>query len=262
MPLVSRGEAALNVVESGRRHGEAVLLLHALGASVDMWAPQLKALERHFRVLRYDVRGHGRSTWPAGAPAELTIADLAGDALAVLDAAGVGRAHWCGLSLGGMTAMWAAAEAPHRVGRLVLASTTAHFPPPEVWASRIETVLRDGLEPVAAGVAQRWFTEAFRAAHRDVVERTVAQVRATSPRAYAACCAAVRDMDQRERLGAIRAATLVVAGAADPGTTVEHAEATVARIGGADLLVLDAAHLCNVEQADDFNEALLDFLRG
>jgi 3-oxoadipate enol-lactonase len=261
MPLATRGGTSLHYLVSGRRHGESVLLLHALGASVEMWAPQLPALERHFRVVRYDVRGHGRSPAADGPPTACSMAELANDALAVLDAAGVGRAHWCGLSLGGMTAMWAAVAAPERVSRLVLSSTTAHFPPPETWQGRIDTVLRDGLAPIADGIAERWFTAGFRARSPEVVERTVAGVRATAPRGYAECCAAVRDMDQRERIASIAAPTLVIAGAVDPGTTVAHAEALVERIPGADMLVLDAAHLCNVEQADDFNEALLGFLR-
>ncbi len=260
MTVLARGDYSLHYVVSGRRHGPAVVLVHALGTSLDVWAPQMAALDRRFRVIRVDLRGHGRSSASAGAPQPCAMTDLADDVIAVLDAIGVARPHWCGLSIGGMIAMWAAVAAPQRVAKLVLAATAAHFPPPEAWQDRIDAALRDGLSGLADGVAERWFTAEFRQREPQVVQRTVEAFAQTSVRGYAECCAAVRDMDQRDRIAAIHAPTLVIAGASDPATTMQHAQYLVEQIPGADMRVLDAAHLCNVEQPVEFGDALVEFL--
>ena len=138
--FVEHDGARLHYVLSGRVHAPTVVLLHALGADLTMWEAQLDALERSFGVLRLDMRGHGKSTWldgvadAAAARQDRRIADYADDVLAVLDALHIERAHWCGLSMGGMVAMWAASQAPatpgqaaisQRVARLVLANTSA-----------------------------------------------------------------------------------------------------------------------------------------
>ena len=260
MPFAERAGQRLHYVVSGRAHGTTVLLLNALGASTEMWATQLPSLERRFRVVRCDARGHGKSPSPSGPPDSRTIDDFVDDALVVLDAIGASRVCWCGLSLGGMIAMRAAVRDPQRVAALVLASTTAFFPPAEFWQSRIETARQHGMNPIADGAAERWFTAAFRAGSPEVVARIVDAVRATEPRGYAEGCSAIRDMDQRESLTSISAPTLVIAGAQDVATTIEHAAGLTTRIPRSDLLVLDAAHLCNVEQSDDFTRAVLEFL--
>lgn len=258
---------------SGRVHAPAVLLINSLGASLDMWAPQLAALERAFRVVRFDARGHGKSTYlddaPDGPVATRSIADYGADALAVLDALRIERAHWVGLSFGGMVAMWAASQAPPSVGmaslsqrvhRLVLANTTAYMPPRDRWDGLIATVQAGSIDPIADGIAERWFTERFRRESADAVEQIVMMVRGTQPRGYAEACTAIRDMDQRESIGVIAANTLVIAGTQDVGTPLEHAEGLTARIRSADLAVLDSGHLSNIEQAEDFAAVLMDFL--
>ncbi len=259
--FVERDGYRLHYAVSGRNHAPALLLLHPLGASLEVWAPQLPMLEPYFRVIRYDVRGHGQSELAAGDPAVRGMADYAADAVAVLDAAQAPRAHWCGLSLGGQTAMWAALHHAGRMRRLVLANTGAHLAPPSNWDERIATALSRGMGPLAEAVPARWFTADFRARDPDTVARTVEMVRGTEPRGYAEACAALRDTDLRHELGAIAAPTLVIAGAQDLATPVEYAEFMVECIPGSDLRVLDAAHLSNVEQPEDFGEALVDFLR-
>ena len=246
---------------SGRNHAPALLLLNPLGASTEVWSEQRPAFDRLFQVVRLDARGHGASRLPPGEPAPCAIDDLLADALAVLDALKVHRAHWCGLSLGGMIAMRAAVAAPERIGRLVLANTTAYMPPASMWDERIATVLRAGMGPIADALPQRWFTPGFVDRAPATVERIVAMVRATQPRGYAQACAAIRDMDQRATLGGITAPTLVVAGARDPATPPEYAEALLDGIRGSDLQVLDAAHLSCVEDAGEFTGAVIDFLR-
>lgn len=259
--FVERGDGRIRYAVSGRNHAPALLLLNPLGANLDVWAAQRPSLERLFRVVRLDARGHGGSRLPPGEPAPCAIDDLLADALAVLDVLRIPRAHWCGLSLGGMIALRAAVAAPDRVARLVLANTAAHLPPASMWDERIATVLRAGMGPIADALPQRWFTPGFVERSPAAVERIVAMVRSTQPRGYAEACAAIRDMDQRPTLGEVGAATLVLAGARDPATPVEHAEALLDGIRGADLRVLDAAHLSCVEDAEEFTGAVLEFLR-
>ena len=271
--FVERDGANLHYNMSGRIHAPAVLLVNSLGASLDMWAPQLAALERSFRVVRFDARGHGKSTYlhdaPHGPVAARSIADYGADALAILDALRIERAHWVGLSFGGMVAMWVASQAPESVGaaslsqrvnRLVLANTTAVMPPRERWDGLIAALEAGSVDPIADAIAERWFTDGFRRESADTVENIVTMVRGTQPRGYAEACTAIRDMDQRESIGAIAASTLVIAGTQDLGTPLEHAEGLTARIRSADLAVLDSGHLSNVEQAEDFTEVLMDFL--
>jgi 3-oxoadipate enol-lactonase len=246
--FVEREGFRLHYAMSGRNHAPPLLLLHPLGASMDVWAPQLPQLDPYFRVIRYDVRGHGKSELPPGPPDRLTMADLAADALAVLDAARLPRAHWCGLSLGGQTAMWAAVHHAARVRRLVLANTGLHLPPASNWEERIATVLAQGMGPIADAVAARWFTAGFREREPGIVEKTVAMVRDTQPRGYAEACGALRDTDLREAITAVVAPTLVIAGAQDVATPVDYAEAMIGGIPGADL-------------PEDFGRALVDFLR-
>jgi 3-oxoadipate enol-lactonase len=224
------------------------VLSNSLGTTLRMWDPQAAALARDARVLRYDMRGHGRSPVP---PPPYTLADLGADLLALLDRHGIERASLCGVSLGGMVSMWVAAHAPERVGRLVLCSTSALMPPPEAWAERAALVRRSGTEAVADTVVARWFTPAFAAARPDVVAPIRADLAATPPAGYAACCEVVGAMDLRADLGSIRAATLVIGAADDPSTPPEHARAIAAGIPGARLVVLpQGAHLVNLETPD------------
>ena len=231
--------------------GARVLALSgSLGSTLDMWDPQLPLAER-FRILRYDHPGHGSSP-PHHEP--LAIDDLGAAAVALLDELRLERISFCGLSLGGMVGMWLAINAPSRVDRLVLCCTSAHLGPPEFWDERAELVRREGMAAVADTVVGRWFTPGF--PDRD---RYRAMLLETDPESYARCCEAIRDMDLREDLPRIGAPTLVIAGAEDPSTPVEHAETIVRGIGGSRLLVIpDAAHLANVEGAAAVNHAVLE----
>ena len=227
----------------------------SLGTSRALWDPAPYA--RHFRVLRYEHRGHGESETP---PGPYTVEELAGDALALLDELGVERASWIGLSLGGMVAMWIAACAPERLERLVLACTSARVPSPQAYAERAGIVREQGLEPVADAVVSRWFTSAAPAALRT---RFRAILVATPAEGYAACCDALADWDFRERLDDVAAPTLVLAGAEDGSTPASDTALLVRRIRGARSTVLDgAAHLANVEQPAAFAEAALAHLKA
>jgi len=187
--------------------------------------------------------------------------DLAHDALGVLDALGVERAHWCGLSIGGAIALQVAVIAPRRVIRLVLANTAASFPPASMWEERIETARSRGLAPLFAAIPERWFTAGFREREPAEIERIIGLFTDTQVEGYIEACGALREVDLRERLVEVQAPTLVIGSTQDVATPIERSEELAEGITGADLIVLDSAHLSNVEQAAEFTSAVVDFLR-
>jgi 3-oxoadipate enol-lactonase len=251
---------AVHHVAEGPPDAPVLVLSPSLGSNLDMWEPQARALAGRFRVVRYDPRGHGASPAPDGPYA---LEDLGGDLLALLDRLGAERAHVCGLSLGGMTAMWVAAHAPERVQRLVLCCTSAQLGPPEDWADRARLVRAEGTAAVAPTVVERWLTAGFREAHPDDVERLEAMVAATPAAGYAGACAAIERMNLMTDLAAIRAPTLVLAGAQDPATPPAHGERIAAAIAGARLEVLDpGAHLVSWERADAVSDLIRKHLEA
>ncbi len=261
MSIENTTVGGIHYAVSGRQHAPALVLLHPLGASSGTWQAQLAEFERFFRVIRIDLRGHGGSRLEEGEPRPCRIEDLATDSLGVLDAIGIERAHWCGLSIGGVMALQVAVMAPRRVLRLVLANTAAHFPPPSMWDERIETARSRGLAPLFAGIPERWFTPGFRAHDPTEIERIMSLFEGTQVRGYIEACSALRDVDLRPRLAGVQAPTLVIGSAQDVSTPIERSEELTEGITGADLIVLDAAHLSNVEQAVEFTTTVVDFLR-
>lgn len=242
----------------GPEKGPVLVLSNSLGTALEMWDPQMPALTGRFRVLRYDTRGHGRSAVPSG---PYSIADLGKDVLALLDETGVGRASFCGLSMGGMIGMWLGTNARDRIERLVLCNTSAQMiGTPELWQQRITLAQTKGMSALAEGVIERWFTPGFRARDPEAVEQVRKMLLATPGAGYAACCAAIRDQDQLEAISAIRAPTLVVTGSRDPATPPDHGRAIASRIGGAKVVELEAAHLSNIEARERFNESVFGFL--
>jgi 3-oxoadipate enol-lactonase len=257
MPMIETGDARLHCRWDGQPEGPVLVLSHSLGASLAMWEPQVEPFGARFRLLRYDSRGHGASSVPAG---PYTIGQLGSDVLRLLDAHGVERASFCGLSMGGTVGMWLGAHAPDRIERLVLCNTSPWFGPPEVFDARIDAARRQGLAGLADGILERWFTPGFRAADPATVQRIRETVLATPVAGYVACCAALRDLDEREDLARIRAPTLVIAGSHDPTSPPEAALAIAAAIPGARCVELPAAHLSNLGAAVAFNASVLGFL--
>jgi 3-oxoadipate enol-lactonase len=242
---------------SGPGNAPALLLCHALGGRGGMWASQIGAFSRRFRVIVPDLRGHGRSAVPAG---DYTLDELGADVLAVLDAVGATRAHVCGLSIGGLIAMWLAINAPGRVGRLVPVCTSARVGDPGVWTERIQQVRATGLEAIADAAMTRWFTDGFRRQHPDTVARHHAMVTSSARDGYAGCCAVLRDTDLAPDLAGIGADTLMISGRFDPVAPPSAGQAIVDRIPRARLTVLEAAHMPNVERPEEFNAAVMEFL--
>ncbi|WP_342787232.1 3-oxoadipate enol-lactonase [Actinomadura decatromicini] len=220
----------------------AVVLGPSLGTSMDLWLPQLPTLTAGWRVLRYDLPGHGGSPTPDG---PFTVADLADAVARLMDEHGVDRAAYAGVSLGGAVGVELALRAPDRVASLVLCCTSPRFGEPGPWRERAALVRRDGTEALAETAPGRWFTPGFTGA-----EPYVAMLRAADREGYAACCEALARFDATDRLGGITAPTLVIAGADDVPTPPRgHADRLVAGIPDARLTVLDgAAHLANAER--------------
>lgn len=236
---------------------KAVLIFsNSLGADRSMWAPQLTAFADDFAVLTYDTRGHGRSEAPQGA---YSIDRLARDVLDLMDALGIETAHFCGLSLGGMTGQALGSRAPERFRSLVLSTTSAYMGPPAGWQERIEIVTGQGMAAIADTVVGRWFTPSFARSEPDTVARMRALIAGTDPGGYAGCCAAIRDMDLRANAAAIPVRALIVVGDRDEATPPPHGQFLHQQIKNSRLITLAAAHLANVEQADAFNDALRDF---
>lgn len=260
MKQVTSQDVQLRVEHTLRPGAPALLLMNSLGTSLEMWDDQLEALSERYELIRFDARGHGKST--IGADREATMDMLATDALNVLDACGVARAHLCGLSMGGMIAMHIATKWPDRVLKAALCSTSPHMPPRENWDARIQTVMTQGTAALAEGTLGRWFTPAFHQEHPEKVAHIRSLLLETSPEGYAACCAAIRDMDQRESIRDITAKTLVIGGTADTSTPPQQAELIASTIMEAKLVLLEAAHLSNIERAGEFNAALIEFLQG
>lgn len=242
---------------SGPADAPVIVLCNSLGTTLEMWEPQIDALKERFRVLRYDARGHGRSAVP---PPPYAIDDLGHDVLALLDSLNIERAHFVGISMGGLTGQWLGIHAAARIDKLVVANTAARIGSPEGWQARAVLVRKEGVGEVADGAAARWFTPDFVSQQPSTVETLAVRLRTISPEGYAACCDALGDADLREEIGRISRPMLVIAGRHDPVTTVEDARFIAGRVPGARLVELDASHLSNVEAPAAFNDAVLNFL--
>lgn len=257
MPYAPIHDGQLHYAIEGPPGKPVLILSNSLGTSFDMWAPQMAAFAAAFQVLRYDTRGHGKSSV---SPGPYQIALLAGDVIDLMDHLGIGKAHFCGLSMGGITGMWLAIHHPERLHKLVLSNTSAYIGPPDNWTSRIAAVAAHGVAPLAQAVVARWLTPDYAAQHPQTVAQLEAMLRATPAAGYAAACAAVRDSDLRGQVGQITLPTLVIAGTGDLPTPPADGRFLQQAIAGAQYVEFGAAHLSNQEQATAFTSAVIDFL--
>ncbi len=269
MATLERDDVTIHYRIDGAHDAPPLLISNSLGTDLEMWAPQIGVLSENFRVVRYDTRGHGASSVPEG---PYTIEQLGRDALAVLDAVGVERVCFIGLSMGGLTGLWLALNAPNRIDRMVLANTGAKIGNDEFWNARIESIrdsVRDSMRDVGVAslpdaivdaVVERWFTKRYRAIAPQSVARIRRMLVETSSAGYAANCAAIRDADLRAGLASIRIPTLVIAGTHDPSTPPALGREIADAIPDARYLEFDAAHLSNLEQAGALNAAVVHFL--
>lgn len=249
---------SVHPVVDGSSDAPPIVLASSLGTTHEMWEPQVGPLSEHFRVVRYDRRGHGHSRVVEG---PTTLDDLGADLVELLDDLELGRVSVCGLSLGGLEGMWLALNAPDRVERLVLACTTPAFRPREMWVERAAVVRAEGVGAIADAALGRWFRPVFHETQADVVTRFREMLVSTPAAGYAACCDVLADADLTSRLGEIAAPTLVLTGAEDPAVPPVAGEILAQGIPDAVHVVVEgAAHIANVEQAEAFTAALLRHL--
>jgi len=236
--------------------GAPVLVLgNSLGTSAEVWDRQVPALRDSFRLLRYELPGHGGTS---ASPGPYTIAQLGRRVLALLDEREVDHAAYWGISLGGMIGMWLAEHSPERISSLGLVCTSAYLPPAEGWLTRAAQVRSAGLAAISGGVVARWFTPAYAASEPAVIEQFRAGLERTGAEGYAGCCEAIAAMDLRPDLAAIVAPTLVIAGEEDPATPLEHGALIAEHVPGARLEIIPgAAHLAAVSAAPHVTPLLL-----
>ncbi|WP_085581698.1 MULTISPECIES: 3-oxoadipate enol-lactonase [unclassified Pseudomonas] len=262
MAFVPLADGELHYQIEGPVDAPVLVLSNSLGTDLHMWDVQMPAFTGHFRVLRFDTRGHGRSLVT---PGPYSIEQLGRDVLALLDALNIERAHFCGLSMGGLIGQWLGINAGQRLNKLIVCNTAAKIGDPSVWDPRIDTVLRDGPAAMVAlrdASIARWFTPDFSAANPAAAKQITDMLAATSPQGYAANCAAVRDADFRDRLGEIKVPLLVIAGSDDAVTPPSGGLYIQARVQGAEYAEFHAAHLSNVQAGHAFSDRVLAFLKA
>jgi 3-oxoadipate enol-lactonase len=253
MAFAHLSQVTLHYEWTGPEDAAVLILSHSLGASMEIWA----SLPTSLRILRYDTRGHGLSSTPAG---DYSLTNLGGDVIELLDLLGIEKAHFCGVSLGGMTGLWLAMHAPHRISSLMVADTAARIGTRESWTARTAQVSAEGLASIVEGTLARWYTEQFRASHPEQVEKTRRIFLTTSADGYANCCAAIRDADLTAAVGSIDLPTLVMTGADDPVTPVTDGRFLQKEIAGSRFVQLRGAHLAHVEDAAGFNQNVSQFV--
>lgn len=256
--MTTKQAASMSYTLEGPSDAPVLMFSNSLGTTMSLWENQARALLPHYRILRYDTRGHGESP---GASNGLTLARLGQDVVDLLDQLQLDKVSFCGISMGGIIGLWLGIHARDRLQQLVVANSAARIGTAEGWRSRAAQVAEQGMNGVADGAAGRWFTPEFISRAPVLVDAMVSDLRHCSPQGYAACCTALADADLREQVSRIEAPTLIVAGRHDPVTTVADARFLQDKIAGADYLELAASHLSNVEASDAFTAGLVNFLR-
>jgi 3-oxoadipate enol-lactonase len=259
MPVIQSDGCPINVETEGRADAPVLMMCNSLGTDLHMWDPQAPAFAREFRLVRYDRRGHGKSGVPKG---PYTMEQLGRDALAVMDALGLAKVSWCGLSMGGMVGQWLGANAPGRINRLILSNTHSYYPDKAMWDDRIRMAQQKGIAGMVDATMERWFTKEFRERAPDRIAVMRDMFLKTQLDGFLGCCHAVRNMDLRDTHARIAAPTLVIVGAKDPATPPAAGEAIQQAIKGARLASIDAAHISNFEQPQVYVDTVLGFLKA
>ena len=240
--------------------GPWLTMSHSLACNLHMWDPQMPVLTKKFKVLRFDTRGHGQSSAPAG---EYTLEQLADDLKGLLDALKIKQTHYAGLSMGGMIAQAFALKYPGVFQSMVLADTTSRRPPNagQMWGERIQNAQTKGMGALVQGTLERWFTEPYRNSRKDVMEKIGNDIRNTPVNGFVGCCHAISKVDYLDRLKEIKVPALIIVGEQDHGTPPEAARVIQQNLPGSELKIIpSAAHISNVEQAQVFNDSMLGFL--
>jgi 3-oxoadipate enol-lactonase len=258
MPDIKVDDGCMIHVEvTGPDNAPVLMLSNSLGTDLHMWDAQVDAFTRHFRLVRYDRRGHGKSGAPQG---PYSMERLGRDVIGVLDGLGIAKINWCGLSMGGMVGQWLGGNAQNRIDKLILSNTACYYPDKAMWDGRIKLVGEKGLGAIVDINMERWLTKGFREREPQAVERMRSAFLSTKLDGYLGCCEAIKAMDHRPVLAKITAPTLVIAGRHDAATPLEGNEFIRQHIPGARIAVLEAAHIANIEQPKAYADTVLEFL--
>lgn len=258
MPVLKLSSHDLHYQLIGDASKPVLVCSNSLGTSLSMWQPQIEALQAAYHIVCYDTRGHGLSGTPLQG---FGLQELGEDVVALLDHLGIEQAHFCGISMGGLTGQWLAIHHPERFLSVTISNTAAKIGQESAWRERAALVREHGLHDIAASAPSRWFTPDFVQHHAEVVQKMSQDLAVGSAEGYAQCCEALAVADVRAELSGISIPVLIIAGGADPVTTVADAQAMQEAIFGSQLYEISAAsHIANVEQAAEFTQALQQFV--
>lgn len=245
-----------------------LMLGNSLGCDFRMWDDNIPFLSAHYNILRFDKRGHGGSTYTQNEDG-LSIADLAGDVLNLIDYLNKGELNYfplnsrnlvfCGLSISGLIGQWLGIHHPERFSKLVLCSTAAKIGTKDSWQQRIETVRSGGIKSISQDTLKRWLTPGFIERYPEKALQVLTTLENTQPDAYIACCKAIAAADFRAQAAGIKLPTLIVSADMDKVTTNEDAAFLNTRIPNSEHRTLNALHLCNMEFPRKFPELITDF---
>ena len=257
MPTFISNDATINYATFGDANKPAVIFSNSLGTNYGMWQQQFNHFKNDYLVICYDTRGHGASTAPQG---PYSIEQLGQDVIHLLDHLNINKATFCGISMGGLTGQWLAIHQPERFNHVIVCNTAAKIGQEQAWLDRATLVREQGLSPIAATAASRWFTNPFIQSQATIVETLSNDLAASSAEGYANCCEALAKADLREQLKDITVPVLIVAGIQDPVTTVTDGQFMLDRIPNAQMFEINASHISNIECPNEFNQAVQRFI--
>jgi 3-oxoadipate enol-lactonase len=243
----------------GPEDAPTIVMINSLGTDLRMWNPQVALLGERMRIVRYDCRGHGASEVPDG---PYSIEQFGQDLLVLFDTLSIQRAHICGLSLGGVIALWLAINHPERVQRAIFANTAARIGTDETWKARIDAVRKGGMAAIKDTVLARFLSADFREHYPETAHQIGEMIAATNPAGYVGACIALRDSDLSEQVSTIRVPSLILAGELDESTPMEQGRELHEAIADSEFAVFrKTAHLSNIEHPEQFSRHVLQFLQ-
>ena len=237
-----------------------VVLSHSLATDLTMWDELAAALAPRYRVLRYDMRGHGGTE---AVPGEYTLEMLVADVVSLMDALKIDKAHYCGLSIGGMIGQGLALDHALRIKSAAICDAPHTATPAfsTAWHERIAQVRQDGIESIVESTVARWSSAGLAERRPDIIARLKKMIRGTSPNGYCGCAAAIARLNYGPRLGQIRLPVQFITGAEDHGAPPENAREMHRRVAGSRFVEIEqAGHISNIEQPEQFNSAILSLL--
>ena len=254
--ITNRQGKTLSIQVDGSENLPVIILSNSLGTDKGMWDPQAAYFKDKYKVVRYDTRGHGKSD----VIDDTTLANLGEDVIDIMDALNIQQAHFCGISMGGLTALWLGLNAPDRFKTITVANSAAKIGQLDAWISRADTVEKNGLADLVKTTHSRWFSEKFDYQHNALAQQTIRSFALTPAKGYANSCRALAYADVRHELPELKIPTLIICGTQDPVTTVEDGEFMHGQLQNAELVVIEASHLSNIECPDIFSQALGIFI--